>query len=105
VLLARFIEVSKADCEMNLYLIRAKPGPQPSMLSMHVSFLQAHVRSWKPPESEETKAAKAAERAEKAKQKKKVKKEKEENHGADVKSEDDSVEPKCRPWHVTSDKH
>ena len=38
VLLARFIEVSKADCEMNLYLIRAKPGPQPSMLSMHVSF-------------------------------------------------------------------
>jgi len=68
-------------------------------------FLQAHVRSWKPPESEETKAAKAAERAEKAKQKKKVKKEKEENHGADVKSEDDSVEPKCRPWHVTSDKH
>ena len=27
-LLQHFISVTKADCEMNLYLVRAKPGPQ-----------------------------------------------------------------------------
>ena len=67
---------------------------------MHVSFLQAHARAWKPPETAESKAAKAAERAEKAKHKKKVKKE---DTADGVKSEDDSGEPKCWPWHMTSD--
>ena len=77
-------------------------------LNSHVfhecEFLQAHVRAWKPPESEEAKAAKAAERAEKAKHKKKAKKELDDN-GMDVKSQEDSAEPKCRPWHMTNDKH
>ena len=53
------------------------------------------LRSWKPPETEESKAAKAAERAEKAKRKKE-KKEKEKTKD-EVKSEDDedSDEKKC----------
>ena len=29
-LVKKFIEVTKADCEMNLYLVRAKCYPQPN---------------------------------------------------------------------------
>ena len=95
-LLKRFINVTKADCEMNLYLVRARQGRQLSLTPCMWNVLSSGIRSWKAPETEESKAAKAAERAEKAKKKKnkdKDKDNKEKSDREDVKSEDQSDQP------------
>ena len=59
--------------------------------------LSKKPRTWKPPETEESKAAKALERAEKAKRKKEKKQAKEET---DVKSEEESGEHKFLDMHA-----
>lgn len=93
-LLKRFINVTKADCEMNLYLVRARHGPQLSLMPCMWNVFHSCIRSWKAPETEESKAAKAAERAEKARKKKnKDKENKEKSDKEGVKSEEESDQP------------
>ena len=97
-LLKAFVAVTKADCEMNLYLVRAKWWPQildiQLGLTMHIvlnnfsiEYIWRSLRAWKAPETAEEKEKKAKERAEKLKAKKDKKPKREHD---DVKSEDDS---------------